>query len=263
MVILVYHYFSKEKAGWLTCTVTELESHLRYLERSAHVLSLREGLQTLEQGRKVPRRSVAIAVDDADTSFYNLAWPIFKQHRIPVFCSLVTGHLGGKMNIGGDIQLASLKQLEEMVASGLIEFGSHSSTHPHFNQVAAEHVRSELSSSKEIVAALQGFCDIFCYPYGNVSVVTGDTERHLSELGYQYALTTCSGRVKRGMDRLRIGRTNVTRSMRAWHLPFYSNGFVSALIHGRKVLRGERFYSRHSPGGLIGDGRVLEQSARK
>ena len=44
----------------------------------------------------------------------------------------------------------------------------------------------ELNGFEKYVEELQGTCQVFCYPYGNVTVVTAETERVLIECGYTY-----------------------------------------------------------------------------
>jgi peptidoglycan/xylan/chitin deacetylase (PgdA/CDA1 family) len=253
MVILVYHYFSTAETNWLTCSVTDLGRHLSYLRDFCHVVPLLEGLEKIERGEKLPQRTVALTVDDTDSSFYDLAWPVFRKYGIPICCNVITGLLGQKLSMGREcIQVIGPREIEKLIVTGLVVLGSHSATHAKLNTLDSEQLAKELVDSKRAIEAIQGHCKVFCYPYGNTSVITADSERLLLETGYRYALTTCSGVVSRGTDRLRIGRTNIAGLATIWHFPFFCNGVVSRLIRLKKRALGERWYRPVPPGGKIG-----------
>lgn len=256
MLVLVYHYFSRSQPGWITCSEQQLEHHVSYLQRRCNVVPLLEGLRALEENQKLSPRTIAITVDDCDQSFYEIAWPIFRKHQVPVFCNVPTAYIGKRLNLGFDVEVIGTDALRSLVDSGLVVLGSHSATHPRFNELSRDRVREELVASRLLVEKIQGHCNVFAYPYGSMSVITADAETGLLDSGYRYALTTCSGRVERGTDRFRIGRTNLGHSAGAFSFPFYCNGFVSRLIKVRKAWRGERTYSKGSPAGRVGFSRT-------
>jgi peptidoglycan/xylan/chitin deacetylase (PgdA/CDA1 family) len=205
----------------------------------------------LEAGQDLPPRTIAITIDDCDTSFFEIGWPMFQKYQMPLFCSIITSYIGRKLNVGTEITLTNRDQLENLIESGLVVLGSHSETHPKLNALNQEKIVAELGDSKKVIESIQGHCTVFCYPYGDVSVITSEGEQSLVEMGYRYALTTISGPVKKGADRLRIGRTNVVNSIGEWKIPYYCNGIVCRLIQIKKLIWGERFYSDYSPGGKI------------
>jgi poly-beta-1,6-N-acetyl-D-glucosamine N-deacetylase len=251
MIILTYHYFAEVGGSKLSCSSDELRRQLDYLSRRCTVVPLLEGLRTIERGEPLPPRTIAITVDDCDLSFYELGWPIFQQFRVPLLCNVITNQFGRTLGASKQRALLGRRGIEALVASGLVTLGSHSATHPRLNQLPAEDLTSELTESRRVVQSIQGHCDVFCYPYGSMSVVTADTERVMVESGYRYALTTCGGRVGPGTDRLRIGRLNIVRGIGPSLLPWYANGTVGSLLSAIKRLRGERFYCRHSSAGRL------------
>src|SRR5262245_55540201 len=125
MLILVYHYFCRGRPGRITCSERQLERHLSYLRRRCNVVPLLQGLNVLERGADLPPRTVSITVDDCDSSFYEIGWPILREYQIPVFCSVPTAYIGKRLNLGSDIDVIGVDPLHSLVASGLVTLGSH------------------------------------------------------------------------------------------------------------------------------------------
>ena len=268
MIILVYHYFTEESDDRLACSASELEQQVDYLRRHCAVVPLLEGLRAIERGEPLAPRAVAITVDDCDSSFYELGWPVFRKYNLPLFCNVITGSFGRTLDMGRRLNLMDRRGLEALLESGLVALGSHSVTHPRFNDLSPDRVAEELAESKRDIESLQGHCEVFCYPYGAVETVTPHTERLLLETGYRYALNTCGGRVGPKTDRLRIGRINIFRGLGRALFPWYANGAVSSLLALSKRLRGQRFYSGQSPAGPLFTGSLTSsrgtiQSARR
>lgn len=85
------------------------------------------------------------------------------------------------------------EEAKEMHDSGLIEFGSHTHTHPILTNIPIESVKEELTRSKSELVS-RGLCDenniSFCYPNGNF---TPEIAREVKKAGYLSAVTTRTG----------------------------------------------------------------------
>lgn len=266
MIILTYHFFSREKSTRITCSAEELTSQLSYLTRFCHVVPLLEGLEAIERGRKEAKRTVAITIDDCDQSLFQIAWPIFSRFKVPIFCNLITGYIGRRIDIGTEVEVLGSDELKELAISGLVTFGSHTANHCRCDEVTPAQLAIELESSKKAIEAIQGHCSVFCYPYGDVAVVTPESERLLAQTGYKYALTTCGGVVTRSTDRYRVGRATIVASIPMRCFPFYCSGWISRYVALSKYVKGQAYYNLHSPAGRFCDSRVkpepLEEALR-
>ena len=60
------------------------DRQMAYLAASAHVVSIRQILESLQGGELLPARSVAVTFDDAYVGFAKEAWPILKRYQLPV-----------------------------------------------------------------------------------------------------------------------------------------------------------------------------------
>lgn len=105
-------------------------------------------------------------------------------------------------------------EIEGLAASGLIEFGSHTHTHPILSRCNPERQFEELRTSRDILRNRLGRADLFAYPNGRRTDFTVTTKRLLRELDYTCALTTISGTNQLGCDPFELRRINVGHDMK-------------------------------------------------
>jgi peptidoglycan/xylan/chitin deacetylase (PgdA/CDA1 family) len=142
--VLCYHYFrSHFDPGYLskvlgsvllgmpalgprefwTTPVGEFEKHLRYFRDSGTaVLTLDEVADLVRDGRPLPSAAVVLTIDDADVSFYELAYPLLQKHGMRAHLFVPTAHVGAPWS---GLNICSWDQLREMAASGLVLVESH------------------------------------------------------------------------------------------------------------------------------------------
>jgi peptidoglycan/xylan/chitin deacetylase (PgdA/CDA1 family) len=138
-------------------------------------------------------------------------------------------------NIPGDLFLTH-DQIREMERSGLIEFGSHTLSHPDLTGIAAGEARREIELSKMRLEELAtGPVSSFCYPYGFYSE---DTVEMAREAGYRSATTTIHGLNERDANPFelrRIGARNVPLFRFAVEVcGLYRPGWLLAFLGGRR-----------------------------
>jgi peptidoglycan/xylan/chitin deacetylase (PgdA/CDA1 family) len=100
-------------------------------------------------------------------------------------------------------------EVEQLRDSGLVDFGSHTHTHPILSRCTPERQRTELASSRDILRERLGRADLFAYPNGLASDFTPTTQELLPELGYRCALSTIPGLHRLRADRYAMHRVNV------------------------------------------------------
>ena len=87
-------------------------------------------------------------------------------------------------------------QIREMVASGLIEIGSHSVNHPIMSRCRREVQEREIRESRRrIENEINQPCTMFAYPNGRPQDYTSETISILKREGLKIAVTTVEGRV--------------------------------------------------------------------
>jgi peptidoglycan/xylan/chitin deacetylase (PgdA/CDA1 family) len=72
----------------------------------------------------------------------------------------------------------SIAELQDLQNHGC-EIASHSKTHPHFTHISDDQIRSECSTSKQILESHRFQVDNFAYPYG-------ETNDHVDSIVHDY-----------------------------------------------------------------------------
>ena len=84
-VVYMYHRFGEDKYPSTNVSEEQFLSHIDYiLNNEIKVITLEELIKDIDQNKKFNDKAVAFSVDDAYSSFYQIAWPIFRDHGIPV-----------------------------------------------------------------------------------------------------------------------------------------------------------------------------------
>jgi peptidoglycan/xylan/chitin deacetylase (PgdA/CDA1 family) len=190
--ILCYHRFSASP-GKMSVSPASFAAQLDYLARNDyHVLRLSELVAFLEGTQPLPRRAVVITIDDGYASTYQHAFPLLKKYGFPATLFLYTDFLGAK-------DAVSWPQLQEMVASGLVDVQAHSKTHANLSQRLPgesderyrERLDTEIRVPREVIQGrLPVRVSSYAYPYGdaNDEVIDG-----LARADYRIGVTVNPG----------------------------------------------------------------------
>lgn len=173
-VVFVYHRFGEPKYPSTNTPVAAFEAQLDYLAAHGfHVWPLPRLVRTLQAGRPVPDKTVALTVDDAFQSVYDNAWPLLREHHFPVtvFVStqVVDRHYPAYMT------WAEMRTMQGRGAT----FADHSVTHPHplvrkpgeSGAAWEKRMRSEILDAQrrlqqELGSKANTDPKLFAYPYG-------------------------------------------------------------------------------------------------
>jgi peptidoglycan/xylan/chitin deacetylase (PgdA/CDA1 family) len=108
----------------------------------------------------------------------------------------------------------SWQQARLMKASGLIEFGGHTHTHPILAQCTlAQQVQEVQGCWDRIVAELGIEPRLFAYPNGHNGDFTAETQRIVAETGFEAAFTMQSGRLQAGLQAMALPRYGCPQSI--------------------------------------------------
>ena len=92
--ILMYHRFSGQpQAGRVHRRM--FEQQVQYLKQHFRIMSLGELLTHHEQHGHFPARTVVLTVDDGYRDFYDIAFPVLKQHDVPATFFIATRFVDG------------------------------------------------------------------------------------------------------------------------------------------------------------------------
>ena len=190
--ILSYHRFGP-KPGRMVVTPEAFAEQLAYLARNDYrVIRLADLIGFLEGKKPLPRRTVVITIDDGYASTYQYAYPLLKKYHFPATAFVYSDFATASDALNWD-------QMQEMVASGLIDIQPHSKTHANLifrlagesEEQYVERLDSEIMTPLTILRQrLQVPIISFAYPYGDANKYV--VER-LAQARYRLGLTVNPG----------------------------------------------------------------------
>jgi peptidoglycan/xylan/chitin deacetylase (PgdA/CDA1 family) len=197
----MYHSIRKDPGDThseLVVTPEAFEKQLKLLQsKNYKFLTISELLNS--KTNQAPR--VAITFDDGFKDNYEIAFPLLKKYS-----AKATIYLAPDIN---GIEKLSTAMIQEMVSSGLIEFGAHTLSHCNLEKSDLETANIEIKGSKEKVEELTGMnCEAFAYPFGRFN---NDVAAIVKETGFTSAVTVKKG-ISEIIDPFRIMRISVLRS---------------------------------------------------
>ncbi|UKV14587.1 polysaccharide deacetylase family protein [Thalassospiraceae bacterium SW-3-3] len=198
-VVFMYHRFAETDYPSTNIRGPQFEAHIRELTNGKYtVMGIPEIIDAMQNGKGLPDYAIGITVDDAYRSVYDVAWPAFKKHNMPM-----TVFVSSEQVDAGYENYMTWDMLREMVKEG-VTIGGHSQHHSHLPSLPIEEVKAELAHSALRFKEELGFVpDIFAYPYGEAS---DDVIAAVKEAGYKAAFGQQSGAMSTESDMMYLPR---------------------------------------------------------
>jgi len=217
--VLMYHRFICDQSEkgvhgtWLP--VAMLEKHLQLLKRLGfESLTFRDladkgFIQRLQPGK----RFVILTVDDGYRDNLQLLLPLLEQYGFKAVIYVVTGEDHNRWDVevadnpDRPVPLMNTDELKQILASGHVELGGHTLTHPRLSQLDEAEQRRQIQENKAQLEAITGAPLVsFAYPYGDYDATS---KRLVQEAGYRFAVATNSGPLALHQDPYAIRRIGI------------------------------------------------------
>ena len=162
--VFMYHKFGVSKYPSTSVTIDQLNSHIEELTKEKYIIkSLDFIIDTIINDGDLPANTIGISVDDADKSFLEVGWPLFKENNIPVTLFVTTA------TISNNKKYINWDQIRKLKEEGVV-IGAHSHTHAHMPDISIEEVRNEIETSNRIfLKELGEIPTLFAFPYGETT----------------------------------------------------------------------------------------------
>ncbi len=184
-VVLMYHRFGEDRYPSTSIRIEQFEAQLEDLQvRGYSVVPLASVVAAIKDGASLPDRAVAITIDDAYRSVYDVAFPLFRAYGFPFTVFVATDAVDQQRPA-----YMSWEQMREMVAGGAA-FANHGATHSSLIERRDEEtdaewlarVRKDINKGwLRLTEELDPVPGVFAYPYGEYDTQVADL---LVELGY-------------------------------------------------------------------------------
>ena len=142
------------------------------------------------------KKKILITIDDAFSSFYEIAWPFLKKNRIPFILFVSTEPVGNKGYMTWD-------QIREIEQESYGYIGHHSHTHDYLIEKSEEDFIKDIEMASKIFLKELGYVpNLFSYPFGEYSKFMKD---YISE-NFSFAFGQHSGVIDLNKDKYELPR---------------------------------------------------------
>lgn len=216
MPVIMYHRFIEHESEkgvhgtWMP--ITMFEKHLRLMKWLGYeTLTFRDladkgFIHRLQYGK----RYLMITADDGYQDNLTRMLPLLEKYGYKAVVYVVTGEGYNRWDVeqasnpDTRVDLMNGEQLKALVASGHVEIGGHTLTHPRLSTLSPEQQAHEIQENKRQLETLLGYPLLsFAYPYGDMDE---SAKAQAMAAGYRFAVATNSGPRAMHQDPFRIRR---------------------------------------------------------
>ncbi|MFL9693777.1 polysaccharide deacetylase family protein [Aeromonas veronii] len=216
MPVIMYHRFIEQDSEkgvhgtWMP--ITMFEKHLRLMKWLGYeTLTFRDladkgFIHRLQYGKKY----LMITADDGYQDNLTRMLPLLEKYGYKAVVYVVTGEGYNRWDVehptnpDTKVSLMSGEQVKSLAASGHVEIGGHTLTHPRLSELTPEQQAHEIQENKRQLEALLGHPLLsFAYPYGDIN---DSAKEQAIAAGYRFAVATNSGPKAMHQDPFQIRR---------------------------------------------------------
>ena len=186
----MYHRFNESKYPSTNIQMDVFKEHLNIIESQGikfiHPKNFEISLSQNKNDRKI-----LLTIDDGLLSFYENAWPVLKEKKIPFILFVNTREVGS-------FNYMNWSQIKELHESDNVEIGNHSHSHEYLVDENSETIKADILKSIKIFENnLGNNSKFFSYPFGEYSL---EFKKIIKELGFKYAFGQHSGVIDETKD---------------------------------------------------------------
>lgn len=176
---------------------SELEGHIQALIEAGYTFIFADEYTYSDE------KTVIMSFDDGYLDNYTEMFPIIKKYNVKVTVFMISAYIGGPDYLSKDM-------ISEMARSGLVSFQSHTHSHIALDSASADTMRSEFSTSKQILEDITGReVKALCYPSGRYN----ENAMSVASEYFDFAYTTVSTLTTQGYPAMSLPRFRVSRGL--------------------------------------------------
>ena len=186
----MYHRFEENKYPSTNIKINDFKEHLKILEEDNIKFINPKNFENELKNNKLQKK-ILLTIDDGFLSFYENAWPILKNKKIPFILFISTREVG-------NFNYMTWEQIKEISEENFVEIGNHSHTHEYLadenNEVIKEDIEKSISILKTNLGKNSNF---FSYPFGEYS---NNFKKIIKQFGFKFAFGQHSGIIDETKD---------------------------------------------------------------
>jgi len=166
VISLMYHRVGEGKYPSTNVSVEMFNQHLQMIkESSLKYIEPEQFKNQILEGKPFNKRYILLTIDDAFKSFYENAWPLLKENKIPFILFVNTREVSSNHP-----NYMNWNQIRELRDSGLVTIGGHSWSHEYFVNMKINEVKKDIEQShKDYLKELKTIPDIYAHTFGETN----------------------------------------------------------------------------------------------
>ena len=192
---LMYHRFGEDKYPSTNIQMSIFKEHIKIIKNSNYKFYDPKNLEN-DFSISKKEKKILITIDDAFTSFYEVAWPYLKKEKISFILFVSTETIGKNGYM-------TWEQIKEVEQESFAYIGNHSHSHNYLVDLNDNDFIDDINISSSFFNENLGYNPIFfSYPFGEYS---STIKKYVSK-NFNYAFGQHSGVIDINKDRFELPR---------------------------------------------------------
>jgi peptidoglycan/xylan/chitin deacetylase (PgdA/CDA1 family) len=192
---LMYHRFNEDKYPSTNIRMDIFKQQIKIIKKFKYNFYDPKNLEENFHIAKIEKK-ILITIDDAFSSFYDIAWPYLKKENIP-FILFVSTEAVGKNGY------MTWNQIKEIEKEPIAYIGNHSHSHNYLVDLKNDDFIVDIDTSSSIFKEKLGYNPIFfSYPFGEYSSLI---KKYISK-NFKFSFGQHSGVIDINKDRYELPR---------------------------------------------------------
>ena len=164
---LMYHRFDENKYPSTNIQMDVFKKQIKIIKDLKYNFYDPKDLSKKFHIPKIEKK-ILITIDDAFSSFYEVAWPYLKEKKIPFIIFVSTKSVGKNGYM-------TWNQIKEIEKENTVYIGNHSHSHDYLVSLQNKEFINDINTSSLVFKEKLGYNPIFfSYPFGEYSVLIKD-----------------------------------------------------------------------------------------
>ena len=192
---LMYHRFDENKYPSTNIQMEVFVKQIEMIKNSNYEFyDIQKFIDNFNEPKN--KKKILITIDDAFSSFYEIAWPFLKENKIPFILFVSTEPVGNNGYMTWD-------QIREVEKESFAYIGHHSHTHDYLIEKSDDEFINDIEiASKFFLRELGYIPNLFSYPFGEYSKFMKD---YVAE-NFSFAFGQHSGVIDLNKDKFELPR---------------------------------------------------------
>ena len=190
IIVLMYHRFDENKYPSTNIKIADFIKHLNLIKKKQFKFVNPTDFED-ELVNKKKERKILLTIDDGFRSFYEQAWPILKEEKIPFILFVSTREVGKKGYM-------DWSQIKEVSKEKFAHIGNHSYSHEYLIDMNDQEIIDDIKVASSNFKDNLGYnSPFFSYPFGEYS---SSFKTIVKNLKFRYAFGQHSGVIDETKD---------------------------------------------------------------